>query len=131
MWEHFERVRIEVEELLEAGDQVVAVTTLHAVPKRGQREMTFQIVEVYTIRDGLEHPAWQEDGLRIPEFLKDRKEVVGVAAAISGVECRPDTPVCRVESHSLHVFTFRDGKVARCEVLKTKAEPLEAAGVSE
>ena len=53
VWEHFERVRIEAEELLDAGDQVVAVTTLHAVPKRGQQEMTFQIVEVFTIRDGL------------------------------------------------------------------------------
>ena len=53
MWEHYERVRIEVEELLDAGDQVVAVTTLHAVPKRGQQEMTFHIVEVFTIRDGL------------------------------------------------------------------------------
>jgi ketosteroid isomerase-like protein len=55
VWEHYEneRVRIEVEELLDAGDQVVAVTTLHAVPKRGQQEMTFHIVEVFTIRDGL------------------------------------------------------------------------------
>jgi len=53
VWEHFERVRIEVDELLDAGDQVVAVTTLHVVPKRGQHEMTFQIVEVFTIRDGL------------------------------------------------------------------------------
>jgi ketosteroid isomerase-like protein len=52
VWEHFERARIEVEELLDAGDQVVAVTTLHVVPKRGQQEMTFQIVEVFTIRDG-------------------------------------------------------------------------------
>jgi ketosteroid isomerase-like protein len=53
VWEHFERVRIEAEELLDAGDQVVALTTLHAVPKRGQQEMTFQIVEVFAIRDGL------------------------------------------------------------------------------
>jgi ketosteroid isomerase-like protein len=55
VWEHFEneRVRIEVEELLDAGDQVVAVTTLHVVPKRGQQEMTVHIVEVFTIRDGL------------------------------------------------------------------------------
>ena len=55
MWEHFEieRVRIEGEELLDAADQVVAVTSLHAVPKRGQQEMTFHIVEVFTIRDGL------------------------------------------------------------------------------
>jgi ketosteroid isomerase-like protein len=52
-WEHYERGRIEVEELLDAGDQVVAVITLHAVPKRGQNEITVQIVEVFTIRDGL------------------------------------------------------------------------------
>jgi ketosteroid isomerase-like protein len=53
VWEHYERLRIEVEELLDAGDQVVAVTTLHVVPKRGQQEMTLHIVEVYAIRDGL------------------------------------------------------------------------------
>jgi ketosteroid isomerase-like protein len=53
VWESFERVRIEVEELLDAGAQVVAVTTLHPVPKRGQQEMTLHIVEVFTIRDGL------------------------------------------------------------------------------
>jgi ketosteroid isomerase-like protein len=52
-WEHYERGRIEVEELLDAGDQVVAVITLHAVPKRGQNEITVHIVEVFTIRDGL------------------------------------------------------------------------------
>jgi ketosteroid isomerase-like protein len=53
VWEHFERVRFEVEELLDAGDQVVAVTTRHSVPKRGQQEMTVHSHEVYTIRDGL------------------------------------------------------------------------------
>jgi ketosteroid isomerase-like protein len=52
-WEHYERGRIEVEELLDAGDQVVAVITLHAVPKRGQNEITVHIVEVFTIRDAL------------------------------------------------------------------------------
>lgn len=53
VWERFESVRVEVDELLDAGDQVVAVTTLHSVPKRGQEEMTVHIVEVFTIRDGL------------------------------------------------------------------------------
>jgi len=52
-WEGYERGRIEVEELLDTGDQVVAVITLHAVPKRGQNEITVHIVEVFTIRDGL------------------------------------------------------------------------------
>jgi ketosteroid isomerase-like protein len=36
-----------------------------------------------------------------------------------------------VEFSFVHVFTFRGGKVTRCEVLKTKAEALEAAGLSE
>ena len=53
VWEHFESVRIEVDELLDAGDQVVVVTTQHPVPKRGQQEMTAHLAEVYTIRDGL------------------------------------------------------------------------------
>ena len=53
MWDQYERVRIEVEELLDAGDQVVAVTTLHAVPKRGQQELTLHIIDVFAIRDGL------------------------------------------------------------------------------
>ena len=52
VWEQFESVRVEVDELLDAGDQVVAVTTRHPVPKRGQ-EMTSHLAEVYTIRDGL------------------------------------------------------------------------------
>ena len=53
VWEQFERVRVEVDELLDAGDQVVVVTTQHPVPKRGQQEMTAHLAEVYTIRDGL------------------------------------------------------------------------------
>ena len=53
VWEHFESVRIEVDELLDAGDQVVVVTTQHPVPKRGQQEMTAHLAEVYTVRDGL------------------------------------------------------------------------------
>jgi ketosteroid isomerase-like protein len=36
-----------------------------------------------------------------------------------------------VEFSFVHVFHFRDGKVVRCDVLKTKAEALEAAGLSE
>ena len=53
VWEHLESVRVEVDELLDAGDQVVVVTTQHPVPKRGQREMTAHLAEVYTVRDGL------------------------------------------------------------------------------
>jgi uncharacterized protein len=53
VWETFESFRFEVEELLDAGDQVVAVTTQHSVPKRGQQEITVHSAEVYTVRDGL------------------------------------------------------------------------------
>jgi ketosteroid isomerase-like protein len=53
VWETFESFRFEVEELLDAGDQVVAVTTQHSVPKRGRQEITVHSAEVYTVRDGL------------------------------------------------------------------------------
>jgi uncharacterized protein len=53
LWAQFESVRFEVEELLDAGDQVVVVTTQHAVPKGGQQEMNVHVAEIYTIRDGL------------------------------------------------------------------------------
>jgi ketosteroid isomerase-like protein len=37
----------------------------------------------------------------------------------------------RVESRTWQVFSFRDGKVTRCRGYATKAEALEAAGLSE
>ena len=49
----FERVRVELEEILDAGDRVVVVSTQHAVPKGGQQEIDVHIAEVWTIRDGL------------------------------------------------------------------------------
>src|SRR5258705_13353210 len=39
VWEQFERVRVEVDELLAAGDQVVVGTTQHPVRKPVQQEM--------------------------------------------------------------------------------------------
>jgi ketosteroid isomerase-like protein len=53
LFEQFESIRFEVEELVDAGDRVVVVTTQHAVPKGGQQEMNVQFAEVWTIRDGL------------------------------------------------------------------------------
>ena len=49
----FESTRFEVEELVDAGDRVVIVTTQRAVPKGGQEEMKVRIAEVWSIRDGL------------------------------------------------------------------------------
>jgi uncharacterized protein len=53
LFEQFESIRFEVEELVDAGDRVVVLTTQHAVPKGGQQEMNVQFAEVWTIRDGL------------------------------------------------------------------------------
>jgi ketosteroid isomerase-like protein len=49
----FERIRFEVEEVVDAGDRVVVVSTQHAVPKGGRQEMNVHIAEVWIVRDGL------------------------------------------------------------------------------
>ena len=49
----FQSIRFEVEELIDAGDRVVVVTTQHAVPKGGQQEMRVHVAEVWVVRDGL------------------------------------------------------------------------------
>jgi ketosteroid isomerase-like protein len=49
----FESVRIELEELLSAGDSVVIISRQHTVPKGSEAEIVQPVVEVWTIRDGL------------------------------------------------------------------------------
>jgi uncharacterized protein len=49
----FESLRIEVEELIDAGDRVVVVSTQHAVPKGGQQEIQVHMAELWTVRDSL------------------------------------------------------------------------------
>jgi ketosteroid isomerase-like protein len=49
----FESVRIEVEELLPAEDRVVIISRQHTVPKGSEAEIVQQVVEIWTIRDGL------------------------------------------------------------------------------
>jgi ketosteroid isomerase-like protein len=51
LFAQFESLRIEVEELVDAGDRVVVVTTQHAVPKGGDQEIEVHLAEVWTIRD--------------------------------------------------------------------------------
>jgi ketosteroid isomerase-like protein len=53
LFEQFESIRFEIEELVDAGDRVVVVSTQHAQPKGGQEEMNVRVIEVWTIRDGL------------------------------------------------------------------------------
>jgi ketosteroid isomerase-like protein len=49
----FESVRIEVEELLSAGDDVVVISRQHTVPRGSEAEIVQRVAEVWTIRDGL------------------------------------------------------------------------------
>ena len=54
LWAQFESLRIEVQELVDAGDRVVVVSTQHAIPKGGgQQEIHVHMAEVWTVRDGL------------------------------------------------------------------------------
>jgi ketosteroid isomerase-like protein len=53
LWKQFERLVIEVDDLVDAGDRVVVISTQHALPKGGGEEITVQVTEVWTIRDGL------------------------------------------------------------------------------
>jgi ketosteroid isomerase-like protein len=49
----FESVRVELEELLSAGDRVVVISRQHTVPRGSKAEIVQEVVEVFTIRDGL------------------------------------------------------------------------------
>jgi ketosteroid isomerase-like protein len=53
LFAQFESVRLQVDEVAEAGDRVVVMSTQHAVPKGGRQEISVQLAEVWTIRDGL------------------------------------------------------------------------------
>jgi ketosteroid isomerase-like protein len=49
----FEHVRVEVEELVSAGDRVVVISRQHTVPRGSEAEIVQQVVEVFMIRDRL------------------------------------------------------------------------------
>jgi ketosteroid isomerase-like protein len=49
----FESVRIELEELLPAGDRVVVISRQHTVPRGSEAEIVQQVIDIWTIRDGL------------------------------------------------------------------------------
>ncbi len=54
LFEQFESLRVDVEEVVDAGDRVVVVSTQHAIPKGGgQQEIHVHMAEVWTVRDGL------------------------------------------------------------------------------
>ena len=53
LFEQFASVRIELEELLAARDRVAVISRQHALPKTGAASMVVNVVEVWTIRDGL------------------------------------------------------------------------------
>ena len=53
LFAQFESVRIELDEVLPAGDKAAVISRQHAVPKGGQAAIVVQVVEVWKIRDGL------------------------------------------------------------------------------
>jgi ketosteroid isomerase-like protein len=53
VFEQFDRVRIDLEELLSAGEQVVVISRQHTIPKGSEAEIVQQVAEVWTIRDGM------------------------------------------------------------------------------
>jgi ketosteroid isomerase-like protein len=53
LFEQFDSLRIEVEEVVDFGSRVVVVSTQHAIPKQGQEAITVHLAEVWTVRDGL------------------------------------------------------------------------------
>ena len=51
-WGEFDEPRIEIHELIDAGDQVVASTTLRGHGKQSGAETSWDVSQVWTIRDG-------------------------------------------------------------------------------
>jgi len=49
----FESIRVEVDELLPAGDRVVIVCRQHTAPRGSEVEIVEPVVQVLTIRDGM------------------------------------------------------------------------------
>jgi ketosteroid isomerase-like protein len=49
----FESVRIQLEELLSAGDHVVVISRQHTVPRGSEAEIMQRVVDVWTVREGL------------------------------------------------------------------------------
>jgi ketosteroid isomerase-like protein len=49
----FERLRVEAEEFVDAGDHLIVVSTQHAVPRGGRQEIDVHMAELWTVRDKL------------------------------------------------------------------------------
>ena len=49
----FENIRVELDELLPAGDRVVIVCRQYTAPKGSEVEIVEHVVQVFTIRDGM------------------------------------------------------------------------------
>ena len=83
LFAQFESVRFELEEVLDAGERVVVVSTQHAVPKGGRQEMSVRVTEVWTIRDGLlaeRHTYSTHDEALEAAGLRERKLPIRTAA---------------------------------------------------
>jgi ketosteroid isomerase-like protein len=57
--ESFSEVAVEILELIEAGDRVIASTVLHGRLSAGGADLTDAYVFVYELRDGLVVEGWE------------------------------------------------------------------------
>ena len=76
---------------------------------------------------GNQMEAFSEGWLEASEFI-DRGDYLIVPYRFGGAARHTGLPV---EFSFVHLITFRDGKVTRLEVHQTKADALEAVGLSE
>ena len=51
-WSEFDNLRVEVHELIETGDQVLASLTLRGRGKQSGAETSWDVWHVWTVRDG-------------------------------------------------------------------------------
>ena len=76
---------------------------------------------------GNQMEAFSEGWLQADEFI-DRRDYLIVSYRLGGRARHTGLPV---DLSFANLFTVRDGKITRCEVRKTVAEALEAAGLRE
>jgi ketosteroid isomerase-like protein len=87
LFKQFESIQFELDELVDAGDQVVVVSTQHAVPKGSQQEVNVHIAEVWAVRDGLlaERRSYstKEEALEAAGLRQNVREILSGSSPIS------------------------------------------------
>ena len=101
----------------------VVLTPSGLLPEAGQMHGHSGMVQFVTTQMGAFQKMWIE-----PQEFIDAGDRVVVPVRFGGEARHTELPV---EFSVVHVTTLRDGKVARIDMYQSKAEALEAAGLSE